>query len=115
MHRAQITVLGATAHGGGVGPGARAVDRSYRALDDLIAPALRNVQSTLDGFTRLAPVMQSAAGMWSTQITDLMHGWTVLSGFGHRLAGKALHLAIITRDVTLRPARRESMPIASRV
>jgi hypothetical protein len=85
------------------------IDRSYRALDDLISPTLRNVQSRIDEFTRLAPVMQSAAGMWSTQITDLMHGWTVLSGFGHRLAGKALHLAVITRDALINDADRDAV------
>lgn len=89
------------------------IDRSYRAMDDLIAPALHRVQATLDEFTRLAPVFHSAAGMWSTQITDLMHGWTVLSGFGHRLASKALQLAIITRDALIydtdRAAVREAI------
>ncbi|WP_459958488.1 hypothetical protein [Mycobacterium avium] len=85
------------------------IDRSYRALGDLIASTLRRVQSTLDEFTRLAPVTQSAAGMWSAQLTDLMHGWTVLSGFGHRLAGKALQLAIITRDALINDTDRDAV------
>lgn len=84
------------------------IDRSYRARRP-DRPALRRVQATLDEFTRLAPVFHPAAGMWSTQITDLMHGWTVLSGFGHRLASKALQLAIITRDALINDTDRAAV------
>lgn len=84
------------------------INKSYRALDDLISPALHTLQSRIDEFTRLSPAMQSAAGMWSTQVTDLMHGWTVLSGLGHRLAGKALHLAVITRDALINDTDRDA-------
>lgn len=85
------------------------LNRSYRALDDVISPALRNWQTRIDEFTRLTPVVQSAAAMWSTQITDLMHGWTVLSDFGHRLAGKALHLALMTRDALINDTDRDAV------
>ncbi|GAY19299.1 hypothetical protein [Mycobacterium sp. shizuoka-1] len=85
------------------------LNRSYHALDDLISPALRNLQTRIDEFTRLVPVVQSAAGMWSTQITDLMHGWTVLSDFGHRLASKALHLALMTRDALINDTDRDAV------
>jgi hypothetical protein len=85
------------------------IDKSYRALDDLISPALHTLQSRIDEFTRLGPVMQSAAEMWSTQVTDLMHGWTVLSSLGHRLAGKALQLAVITRDALINDADRDAV------
>lgn len=82
------------------------IDRSYRALDNLIAPALRNVSSTLVG---LAPVMESAAGMWSSQISELMHGWSVLWGFGHRLAGDALRLALKTREALVSDTDRDAV------
>ncbi|MGJ6127266.1 hypothetical protein QN239_32325 [Mycolicibacterium sp. Y3] len=85
------------------------LNRSYRALDDVISPALRNLQTRIDELTRLTPVVQSAAGIWSTQITDLMHGWTVLSDFGHRLAGKALHLALMTRDALINDTDRDAV------
>lgn len=79
-------------------------------LNGLVAPALRNMRSPLDELSSLAPpFVQPAAAMWSTRITELMHGWSVLSELGHRLSGKALHLAVITRDALINNTDRDAV------
>jgi hypothetical protein len=85
------------------------VGTKYQAFSHLINPALRSVHSALDEINRLAPIMQPAAALWSNQITDLMHGWSVLSDFGHRLAGRALHLAVLTRDALINDTDRAAV------
>jgi len=78
-------------------------------FNDLIAPALRNMCSPLDGLGSLAPLVQPAAAMWSTRITELMQGWSVLFDFGHRLSGKALRLAVMTRDAVITNTDRDAV------
>ena len=86
------------------------IDRGYRGLDDLLSPALSNVfSSRIDENTRLAPAVQSAAQAWTAQVNDLMQGWTALSRFGHRLANKALHLALATRDAVVKNPDRNAV------
>lgn len=92
------------------------VGRTYQGINDLIAPALRGVQFRLDEINRLTPIMQSAlamqhsaAALWSTRVTDLMQGWSVLSDLGHHLAGRALHLAIRTRDALIYDTDRDAV------
>jgi len=90
--------------------------RAYRGINDLVAPAMRGIQSTFDEIHRLVPIMQSAMAMqqsaaaaWSARVTDLMQGWSVLSDLGHQLAGRALHLAIRTRDALIHNTDREAV------
>ena len=85
------------------------IDRAYRDLDDLLSPALSSVFSTIDEITRLTPAVQSAAQVWTAQVNDLMQGWTALSQFGHRLANKALHLALVTRDAVVNNPDRKAV------
>ena len=86
------------------------IDRVYRGLDDLLlSPALSNVFSRIDEITHLAPAMQSAAQAWTAQVNDLMQGWAALSRFGHRLANKALHLALATRDAVVNNPDRNAV------
>jgi hypothetical protein len=44
------------------------------------------------------------APKWSQQITEVMAGWTTLSGLGHQLCGWALQRALMTRDMVLHNA-----------
>ena len=86
------------------------IDRAYRGIEDLLSPALRHMHSGIDEVSRLlAPDIQTAAQVWTTQINDLMQGWSALSRFGHRLADKALHLALITRDALVNNPDRSAV------
>lgn len=90
--------------------------RAYHGINDLIAPALLGMQATVDEIHRLTPIMgsaiamqHSAAAAWSARVADLMQGWSVLSGLGHHLAGRALHLAIRTRDALINNTDRKAV------
>jgi hypothetical protein len=95
-----------------VTPALRSVYSAVGALDGVLTPALQSLYSRIDEVARLTPGIQLAAEMWATRVNDLMQSWAVLSRFGHRLAGKALHLALTVRDALVNNPDRSAVRTA---
>jgi hypothetical protein len=75
----------------------------HLGFDDLMSP-FKGLQFPIGALAGQAPHFASASMSWSHQITELMQGWTTLSGLGHQLCGWALQRALTTRDMVLHDA-----------